>query len=137
MKLLRIAVLVVIICVTLKPSFAKAPPELPDFLKPWVDWVLHDHEEEYLCIPQYNDSSQLRCNWPTELILTLNDKGGTFAQQWFVKYESWITLPGNDLYWPQNVRVNNKPVVVLKKDGQPKIKFQKGIYEINYLKVGK
>jgi hypothetical protein len=130
MKLLRIAVLVVIICVTLKPSFAKDPPEIPDSLKPWVDWVLHDHEEEYLCIPQHNDRSQLRCSWPTELTLSLNDKGGTFAQQWFVKYESWITLPGNDLHWPQNVRVNNKPVVVLKKDGQPKIKFQKGIYEI-------
>ncbi|MCK5505925.1 MAG: hypothetical protein KAJ10_12235, partial [Thermodesulfovibrionia bacterium] len=130
MKLIRISVICLIVFLTAPGAFAKEAPMIPEPLKPWVDWVLHDHEEEFLCIPQHNNSSQLRCNWPTELKITANSTGGKFKQEWLINYETWITLPGSDRHWPQNVKVNNKPVVVIKKNNSPQIKLQKGSYSI-------
>jgi hypothetical protein len=113
------------------PSFAREAPKIPELLKPWVEWVLHDHEDEYLCIPRHNNSSQLRCSWPTELKLFTDDRGGKFEQEWMINYESWITLPGSDIHWPGNVKVNNKAVVVLNKNNRPQIKLEKGSYKIS------
>ena len=39
----------------IQPSFAKKTPDIPDPLKPWVDWVLHNQEEQFQCVPYYND----------------------------------------------------------------------------------
>ncbi|HDY88467.1 MAG TPA: hypothetical protein ENH82_10220, partial [bacterium] len=130
MNIIRVLIICITIYLTALPSFAEKAPNIPDPLKPWVEWVLHGHEEEYQCIPQYNDQSILRCNWPTGLKLSIESRSGKFEQDWSVNYESWITLPGNDLYWPENVRVNNKPAVVLKKDNRAKIKLEKGNYKI-------
>jgi len=130
MKMLRTFVLFLVFCLTAQPVFAQDTLKIPDPLKPWIDWVLHGHEEEYLCIPHHNDSSQLRCSWPTELKLSINNKGGKFEQEWLVNHESWVTLPGSDQYWPENISVNGEFVVVLKKSSQPQIKLQKGTYRI-------
>ncbi len=111
-------------------SLAKEPAKIPEPLKPWVDWVLHDHEEQFLCIPQYNDSARLRCQWPTELRINVHDRGGRFEQEWLIHYESWIVLPGGDHVWPENVKVNGKPAIVLNKDTLPGIKVPKGRHTI-------
>ncbi|HUU40003.1 MAG TPA: hypothetical protein VMW42_03585, partial [Desulfatiglandales bacterium] len=99
----RSSLLVCFLLTFLQPCFAKNPPKIPDPLKPWVDWVLHDQEARMKCIPRYNDPENLQCNWPTELKIDLNDKGGVFRQSWQIYHESWISLPGNDGQWPQEV----------------------------------
>ena len=66
--------------------YAAKEPYIPEPLKPWVGWVLHDKEQQLQCTPQYNDPEKLQCNWPTELILDLSDNGGKFRQSWLIHY---------------------------------------------------
>jgi hypothetical protein len=131
MKIIRFVFFFLILTVGTYSAFAVEAPKIPEPLKPWVDWVLHGHEEEYLCIPQHNNQKQIRCSWPTELSIMTNDRGGTFEQAWLIHYESWIPLPGSDRHWPEKVRVNNKPVVVIRKDNRPQIRLKKGNYKIS------
>ena len=68
----------------IQPCYAKKALHVPVLLQPWVDWVLHDKEEQLACIPQYNDANIYQCNWPSELEVALNDQGGEFSQSWLV-----------------------------------------------------
>ncbi|MFC1812364.1 hypothetical protein ACFL03_06695 [Thermodesulfobacteriota bacterium] len=103
---------------------------IPDPMKPWVDWVLHDKEDQLQCIPQYNNPKELQCNWPTELIVNLNGNGGEFSQSWQIQHESWVTLPGNSKQWPRDVKVDGKPAVVILKQDRPSIQLQPGSYTL-------
>lgn len=114
----------------LAPGAAHSGPIIPEPLKPWVDWVLHDQQDQLLCVPQYNNPNTLQCNWPSELALKLNDDGGEFRQSWQVQSESWITLPGHRNQWPRQVRVNNQPAVVIAQQNSPRILLQPGAYTI-------
>lgn len=88
--------------------------ETPEPLKPWVNWVLQD-EEQYPCPFFYNNFQKKQCSWPGNLSLDLQPKKAQFISHWQVYNDSWITLPGNKDYWPQNVMVNNKPALVMNK----------------------
>jgi hypothetical protein len=113
------------------PVFAVADVKVPEPLKPWVDWVLQDHEEEMLCTPNFNDADSLRCNWPTALDLDIKAGQGSFRQNWFLEHESWIQLPGDEKNWPQQVSINGKPAIVLNQQGVPKVKLPPGNYKIS------
>ena len=91
------------------PSLAAEKPKVPEPLKPWVDWVLHDHQEELSCTSNYNNSNNLRCNWPSSLDLEINSKKGSFIQSWYLEDESWIQLPGNEKVWPVKVSGSLEP----------------------------
>ncbi|MBW2367322.1 MAG: hypothetical protein JRH15_05510 [Deltaproteobacteria bacterium] len=125
------AIVFFIIALATSLALAKEPPKIPAPLKPWVDWVLYDHEASYLCPPHYNDADKRRCSWPTELKLAVDSHGGHFEQQWRIHHDSWVTLPGSDPHWPVNIRVNQKPGLVVKKGGRPRIKLAKGVYRLS------
>ena len=97
----------------IQPCFAKKAPYVPEQLKPWVDWVLHDKEEQLECIPQYNNANIYQCNWPSKLEISLNNQGGEFSQSWLVHSESWVELPGKSGQWPHNLQVDGKTQIVL------------------------
>jgi len=105
------------------------PAQVPEPLKPWIDWVVQD-QPEHSCPFVYNDYSQKRCAWPGRLILDLNANRGSFSIRWNVYKESWISLPGDQKYWPQDVSVNGKNATVLEKNGLPAILLSAGSYEI-------
>ncbi len=110
---------------------AKEAPKIPPDLTPWVDWVLHDHQEEQHCLPLYNNADQLQCQWPTELLVELDDTGGTFRQSWYLNYQGWIELPGAARQWPQEVMVDGKQAVVLQKNNRPRLKLGPGNHTIS------
>ena len=101
----------------------------PEPLKPWVDWVLQD-EDSYRCPFFYNDFLQKQCSWPGGLNLSLKSKQAEFSSRWQVHKESWIALPGSQNLWPQKVTVNNKPALVINRQGKPSIKLTAGSYLI-------
>ena len=105
------------------------PEQVPGPLKPWVDWVLKGSEER-LCPFLYNSFQQKRCAWPARLKINLNQQEGTFLIDWKVYTESWIQLPGNGKHWPLNIKVNQKPVAVVEKEGKPVIKLPVGNHRI-------
>ena len=114
------------------PVFATTEVKVPEPLKPWVDWVLHDQEEELLCTPNYNNSDRFRCNWPAALDLDIKNGKGSFSQNWSLEHESWIQLPGNEKIWPEQVTINAKPAVILKRRGVPQVKLPPGNYQMQW-----
>ena len=125
-KLARLMFILLLMLAWTSICFAKESPKIPADLTPWVDWVLHDHQEQQQCIPRYNNADQIRCKWPTELVVELDDKGGTFKQSWHLDYKGWIELPGAEKQWPQKVTVDGKEAVVLQKNRRPRIELKSG-----------
>jgi hypothetical protein len=128
MKKLIICLFVILCAASL---FAEPLPKqkVPDPLKSWVDWVLHG-EEEQECPLIYNRLSQKVCSWPSELKLSFNSKDAFFDQKWQVySKEIWIKLPGNNKFWPDKVKVNDKDFLVGERGGAPAIFIEKpGVY---------
>ncbi len=108
-------------------TFAKS--DVPDPLKPWIEWVLQN-ETSSQCPFFYQNFKQKQCVWPGQLNLDLKPKQAQFTSHWKVYTESWITLPGDKDYWPQNVTINNKPALVMSKNGKPSISLAAGSYLI-------
>ena len=91
---------------------------IPEPLKPWIGWVLNDREAE-LCPPQNGEDATELCTWPARINLNLRDLGGTFSQSFRVYKSDWVPLSGSAKLWPQDVRIDGKPaVVVADKEGE-------------------
>ncbi len=105
------------------------PRDVPPLLRPWIGWVLKGHE--FASCPFFvgeKDSSQ--CAWPGVLRLQANATGGTFSQTWQVNTQNWVDLPGDEMFWPQNVRVDQRAAVVLSEGGRPRIWLEPGSHRI-------
>ncbi|MDF1576923.1 MAG: hypothetical protein P1P81_00585, partial [Desulfobulbales bacterium] len=113
------------------PVSAAEKFQAPEPLKPWVDWVLHDHQEELLCSANYDNPGKIRCDWPTSLDLEISAGRGSFRQSGHLQYQSWIQLPGNERIWPEKVTVNSKPALMLMRHGLPHLRLETGDYRIN------
>ena len=105
-------------------------PVIPDQLKPWTDWALHGHEEERFCIPAHGDAATLQCDWPSVLTLTVTASGAPFSQQWLVQQERWLRLPGDTEHWPEEVRVDDGPALVIGRNGTPQLRLAQGRHTI-------
>ncbi len=105
------------------------PPEaVPEPLKPWIDWVLWEHQERD-CPILYNAALH-RCVWPSQLELQLSAQGGRFAQAFIVYRASRVELPGNDKFWPLEVTVNGLPAAIIAHQQTPQLQLAPGNYRI-------
>ncbi|WP_181389665.1 hypothetical protein [Leucothrix pacifica] len=102
--------------------------QVPEPLKPWVDWVLQDDTQRN-CPYLYNSQSRA-CSWPSQLQLQLSESGGTFNQQWQVFDETLIRLPGDSEHWPQSVRSDSGELLVQSVNGMPYVKLPAGTHTI-------
>ncbi len=98
--------------------------EVPQSLKEWVPWVLEEHKE-YQCTRIFGSTDKV-CAWQEPLSLELDDKGGSFSQQWQLEQGGWILLPGDHSHWPQDVTLNDERISLLSKDGVPALFMKKG-----------
>jgi len=108
---------------------AKQDIAIPEPLKPWQDWVLHD-VKDHDCPFLYSNSQQRFCAWPTRLTLTLNQSSGQFEQRWQVYKKSWVRLPGSVRHWPKSVKVDNKNAIVTQQEGNPVVLLEPGVAKI-------
>jgi hypothetical protein len=92
---------------------------VPDPLKEWVPWVLHNQEEQG-CTTSYS-GKQKYCVWPELLQMNLSSTGGSFKQTWLMEKKGWVILPGNEKNWPQEVMIDSKSALVVNKTGKPAI----------------
>src|SRR5512145_2296527 len=69
-----------------------ARDEVPEPLRPWIDWVLGGHELQ--TCPFLHASGTRHCVWPARLDLDLDADGGRFEQAVVVSAESDVLLPG-------------------------------------------
>lgn len=103
--------------------------QVPEPLKPWVDWVLYGQEQQQ-CTHAFNNTNERFCAWPSILQIEINSEGGEFAQQWQVATESWLRLPGNMQQWPESVEIDSISAVVVRHNGFPAIKVKAGEHQI-------
>src|SRR5438093_151962 len=106
-----VVVLIVLACRTSVLADPIAREKIPEPLRPWVEWVMHGHEEER-CPFFLGDAAKRQCSWPSRLALDLSDRGGRFTQEWMLYRDAWADLPGDARIWPQDVRVDGRPAMV-------------------------
>ncbi|HZH04289.1 MAG TPA: hypothetical protein VEY30_10915, partial [Myxococcaceae bacterium] len=120
------------LCALLIPWAAAAEPpsreSLPEALRGWADWVLHD-ERERAC-PELLDQGRRACGWPGFLQLTLTGQGGRFRQSYRAFRDGYFRLPGNGEHWPQEVRVDGKPAVVVTAGDAPAVRLCAGEHAV-------
>lgn len=105
--------------------------DVPQPLKPWVEWALHGHERE-LCPFLQGNAGDRPCAWPSELTLTVGAKSGRFTQRWRVYAdEPWIQLPGDEKLFPQSVLVDGKPAAVILRGGVPQVRLGEGAHAVS------
>ncbi len=120
-----------LITVACSPVLAAIAPEaVPAPLKPWVEWVLQG-ESHARCTALLGHVDARRCAWPGQLQLNLGPAGGRFTQTWQVEAESWVALPGNSEYWPQNVLIDKQPATVIARGGRPMVRLAAGPFTIS------
>ncbi len=105
------------------------PDDVPEDLRGWIPWVQHDLPQAG-CPYLQGDAQARRCDWPSELTLTLTGKGGSFTQNWRVYRPTWVALPGDDRRWPQEVTVDGQPVVVVTHGGLPGVDLKPGAHTL-------
>jgi hypothetical protein len=104
--------------------------DVPAPLKPWIPWVLHDHDERH-CPSAGADISQRLCVWPAQLDLALSAAGGHFTLTAELFAPGWLPLPGDGAMWPQDVTRSGQPAPVLMRDGRPALFLPPGAHRID------
>ena len=104
--------------------------EIPPALQAWQDWVLWGtpHPD---CPTPFNASDQHICFWPSTLKLTADQNKGTFEIQVRVYETTWVPLPGNQQFWPVDVRVEEQAIPVVEHDGVPAVRLPVGVHELS------
>ncbi len=107
---------------------------LPSTLEPWRDWALDklEYRQCPLLANRNGDSeTDFVCAWPSVLTIDADSKQARFAMRWQALAESWIPLPGNDEFWPQQVQINGQAATVTEHQGRPSLRLAVGIYQIS------
>lgn len=129
MRALRLGLL----CLLLSASASAQPlarEDVPEPLRPWIDWALHGQEGQ--TCPFLNDRDEHACVWPGRLSLVLDASGGSFTQDVFVAVESDVPLPGGgNGAWPEDVRAGGEPASVAPSGAQPVVRLPRGSHRLS------
>lgn len=131
-------VLFLVVALFATPLFAQETSEdVPNALKPWVKWVLHDVPDLYC--PSVSGANH--CVWPGELKITTQSKGAAFVMRTYLDRETTVVLPGDRDHWPQEVRVSTPSterggmetngMVIRQGDGTPAVRLKAGQHVIS------
>lgn len=110
------------------PALAQPYPErdVPAPLKPWVPWVL-DEAREKVC-PVVGEEAV--CLWPGRLELALGESGGSFVLEAYADRPVFLPLPGDAKTWPQEVRLDGTPAVVVPVEDAPALRLAAGRHRV-------
>lgn len=118
----------------LAPLFVVASPlaaeplargDVPEPLRPWIDWVLAGHEDA--ACPFLQGDGSRACLWPGRLALELGGRGGRFSQEVFAARAVDVPLPGGaGPVWPEDVKVGGERVAVVEIGGLPHVRLAAG-----------
>lgn len=106
-----------------------APLPVPPALLPWQDWVKWD-DRLAGAPPAFNNAKERTPIWPGCLDLAVDAGGGRFEMAVRVYAAAWMPLPGGADAWPQGVRVDGLPAVVVERDGRPAVHLQPGAHRV-------
>ena len=107
---------------------------IPRALEDWQAWALKDQEFRrcpFLAGADASSESSHRCAWPERLQLTVDARGGRFAQRWQVYSDSWVALPGDLEHWPQVVELDGKLAPLVSREGIPFVRLPAGTHALS------
>ncbi|MBF0187996.1 MAG: hypothetical protein HQL50_08715 [Magnetococcales bacterium] len=108
------------------PALASRPDvAIPEPLKPWVDWVLHEKETAF-CPPAVGTRNRTLCTWPGHLALDVTETGARFRMALTLDAPLRVTLPGDAQRWPIQVSSNGSPIAVTTHNARPTVRLPKG-----------
>ena len=120
----------VLSCVVVGPWGARADrfPEaqVPRPLRDWIPWALEGAEERRCPVV----GSSATCLWPGRLRLVVDRTGGSFGFDLLADRVLEVPLPGGERRWPQGVRLDGAPAVVLKAGDRPAVRVPPGPHRI-------
>jgi len=112
------------------PGAARAQPlperDLPPVLRPWSAWI-RDEIPDRVCTAVGGSTI---CLWPGRLDLRLAAEGGTFTLEAYADRTLDLRLPGDEQRWPQDVRLDGRPAVVIDRDSAPALRLPAGTHRI-------
>jgi hypothetical protein len=118
----------------LSQALCAQPVAVPAPLEPWRGWALDGQEFRDCGLIAGNQgvaAQDFVCAWPGVLQVQAGADGAQFTMSWQVQAESWVALPGNHEFWPQDVRVNGQAMPVLEHDGIPQLRLKPGNYSMS------
>ena len=107
------------------------PEDVPEPLRPWIDWVLRGHESARC--PGLVGSGARHCVWPSRLELELGPSAARFSQHLLAAIAAEVPLPGaagSPTTWPEAVRVDGRAVPILERRGRPFVFLPMGRHHI-------
>lgn len=107
-----------------------APAPIPQPLQPWQDWAKWD-DRLAGAPPAFNNAKERTPVWPGCLDLAVDAGGGRFELAVRVYATAWMALPGGAEAWPQGVRVDGLPAVVVERDGRPALRLTPGAHRVS------
>ncbi|MBM4341882.1 MAG: hypothetical protein FJ100_00695 [Deltaproteobacteria bacterium] len=102
------------------------PPEVPEPLRPWQAWALHD-QPDLLCA-SWGDGRV--CDWPGQLQLRVDKAGGSFQLDVWIDAPTVVALPGDSQAFPQRVTVDGAAAVVQFDGGRPGVRLSQGHHQL-------
>jgi hypothetical protein len=127
MRRAALGILAVLACV---PGAARAQPlperDLPPALRSWSAWI-RDEIPDRVCTAVQGSAV---CLWPGRLDLRLAGQGGTFTLEAYADRALDLRLPGDAQRWPQDVRMDGRPAVVIERDEGPALRLPAGTHRI-------
>jgi hypothetical protein len=111
---------------------AHAAESVPPSLEPWRGWVMRGQEFRACPLIAGHQAAAVAdyvCAWPGTLDVRADDRGADIEQRWRVEGESWIPLPGDASYWPQDVSVDGQPAPVVDHEG-PALRLAPGAHVV-------
>jgi hypothetical protein len=92
---------------------------LPNLLKDWQGWVLHDQAQQFC--PVASDGERKECIWPAELTLAVTNQGAEFKLAVDLFAPGWVDLPGGPGFWPQEVKNSGQWIAVRQADERAQV----------------
>lgn len=108
---------------------ALSQDEVPEPLRPWVEWALYGHESRR-CPFLYREFDDKRCLWPEVLEIRVGPSGVSFSQSWRLFIDGFIPLPGDASFWPQDVHLDDTPATVSTDGATPRVRAPAGAHTV-------
>lgn len=123
-----LAALVLSVPLLAKAGLASAASEVavPEPLRPWVPWVLQDHDD--VACPQVQ--GMRLCAWPGRLSLDLDDAGGRFELSVQADSEIDLPLPGDPTHWPIDVLADGAAALMSRDGDVPTVHLAAGTHVV-------
>lgn len=125
--------ILLLLALLLSQAPSAEPVAVPAPLQPWHDWALDGEEFRDCALLAGNAGASAQdfvCAWPGQLQVEARADGAQFAMSWRVQAESWVPLPGNGEFWPQDVRVDGQAAEVVMHDGMPQMRLTPGQHSV-------